>query len=58
MHLGILDCFERLLIFEVSGPLFRIRGQRLTQFALDLSNAPRQLRKACMECFCNVLVHV
>jgi len=36
--------------------LFEISGQRFAKFAVDLNDAIRQLGKASLECFRNVLV--
>ena len=36
--------------------LFEISGQRFAKFAVDLTNASRQLGKASFECFRDVLV--
>src|SRR5262249_18395022 len=56
MNFRILDGFKRPMIFEVSCLLFEISGQRFAKFAVDLNEAIRQLGKASLECFCNVLV--
>ena len=48
--------FKRTLIFEVSCLLFEISGQRFAKFAVDLNEAIRELGKASLECFRDVLV--
>jgi hypothetical protein len=44
-----LYAFERILIFEISCPVFGIRRQGFAEFAVDLGNATPQLRKADLE---------
>jgi hypothetical protein len=56
MNFRILNGFKRLLIFEVSCLIFKISGQRFAKFAADLNDAIRQLGKASLECFRDVLV--
>jgi len=56
MNFRILNGFKRPLIFEVSCLLFEISGQRFAKFAVDLNNAIRELGKASLECFRDVLV--
>src|SRR5262249_12024408 len=56
MNFRILNGFKRTLIFEVSCLLFEISGQRFAKFAVDLNDAIRELGKASLECFRDVLV--
>src|SRR6516225_1448011 len=56
MNFRILNGLKRALIFKVSCLLFEISGQRFAKFAIDLNDAIRQLRKASLECFRDVLV--
>jgi len=56
MNFRILNGFKRLLIFEVSCLLFEISGQRFAKLGVDLNHAIRQLGKASLEYFRDVLV--
>jgi hypothetical protein len=53
-----LYAFERRLSFEISCPVFGISGQRFAEFAVDLCNATRQLRKVDLERLRDILVLV
>ena len=51
MNFRILNGFKRLLTFEVSCLLFEISGQRFAKFAVDLTDASRQLGRRALSAF-------